>query len=96
MQHGEVGETTPAATNNKSDPDVRYWPLLADMPPLSHWPDRNLPYHDDRSEVLAHIRERFGVSMDLALRIFHYAKYKGVIRFNRETRLWCGVEGGAA
>jgi hypothetical protein len=66
------------------------------MPPLSHWPDRNLPYHDDRSQALAHIRERFGVSMDLALRIFHYAKYKGVIRFNRETRLWCGVEGGAA
>jgi hypothetical protein len=64
------------------------------MPPLSHWPDRSLAYDDDRSEVLAHIRERFGVSMDTAGRIFRYANYKKVIRFNRDTRLWSGAKGG--
>lgn len=64
------------------------------MPTLSHWPDRSLPFDYERSEVIAHICERFGVSLDLATRIFHYAKRKGVIRFNHKTKLWCGVEGG--
>ena len=66
------------------------------MPALSHWPDRDQPFDYARSEVIAHIRERFGVSLDLAIRIFHYAKSKGMVRFDRESRLWCGTKGGAA
>jgi hypothetical protein len=96
MQHGEVGETTPAATNNKSDPDVRYWPLLADMPTLSHWPDRNQPFDHANSQVLTYVRDRFGISTDLANRVFDYARYKKVIRFDHDTKLWSGVKGGAA
>lgn len=96
MQHGEVGETTPVTTNHKSDPNMRHWPLLADMPPLSHWPDRDLPFDHANSQVLAYVRDRFGISMDLAIRVFNYANAKKVIRFNRETRLWSGVKGGAA
>ena len=67
---------------------------MADMPPLSHWPDRNKPFDYADSHVVAYVRDRFGVSMDLAIRIFNYASYRKVITFNRETRLWCGVKGG--
>lgn len=81
--------------DDPSEP-IRFWPLLEDMPELSHWPDRSQPFDHARSEVIAHIIERFGVSLDLAVRIFHYAKSKKVIRFNRDTRLWCGAKGGGA
>ena len=32
-----------------------YWPEVEDMPPLSHWPDRNQPFDYARSEVIAFI-----------------------------------------
>ncbi len=85
-----------SAKTEDLSPPPRYWPLLADMPELSHWPDRSQPFDFARSEVIAHVRDRFGVSQDLAIRIFDYARYKGVIRFNRDTRLWCGTKGGSA
>jgi hypothetical protein len=64
------------------------------MPALSHWPDRNQPYDDSRSEVLAFIMARCEVSLKTAIRIFDSAKRKGVIVFNRGTMLWCGTKGG--
>lgn len=95
-QHGKIEETTPEETENGSATPTRYWPLLADMPTLSHWPDRNQPFDHANSQVLAYVRDRFGISTDLAIRVFDYARYKKVICFNRETSLWCGVKGGAA
>jgi hypothetical protein len=65
------------------------------MPPLSHWPDRSKPFDYANSPAVAYVRDRFGIPMDLAIRVFHYAANKKVIRFNRETRLWCGTKGGA-
>lgn len=66
------------------------------MPPLTHWPDRSQPFDYARSEVIAFIMSRCGVPQSTAVRIFNSANDKGVIRFNRDTKLWCGVKGGAA
>lgn len=95
LQRREAEDTTPGKSGDMSTPPDRFWPLLADMPTLSHWPDRSRPFDYARSEVIAHVRERFDVPQDFAIRIFDYAREKGVVWFNRETRLWCGTKGGA-
>jgi len=69
--------------------------MLADMPALSHWPDRSLPFDYGRSEVIAFIMARCGVGLRTAVRIFDSASHKGVIRFSRDSKLWCGTKGGA-
>jgi hypothetical protein len=65
------------------------------MPTLSHWPNRDQPFDNSRSEVIAHIRERFGLDVNFAIRVFDYARYKKVIVFDPTTKLWCGAKGGA-
>jgi len=67
---------------------------MADMPTLAHWPDRNKPFDIADSHVVAYARDRFGISMDLAVRVFDYARYKKVITFDPITKLWCGTKGG--
>ena len=95
VQHGKGQETAPTKTDNGITPPNRYWPFLADMPVLSHWPDRSKPFDYANSEVIAYVRDRFGVSMDLAIRVFNYAAYKKVVLFDPITKLWCGTKGGA-
>ena len=94
-QHGKSQETAPTKTEVSSTPPNRYWPLLADMPVLSHWPDRTKPFACANSQVIAYACDRFGISVDLALRVFDYARYKKVIVFDPITKLWCGAKGGA-
>ena len=65
------------------------------MPVLAHWPDRDEPFDYARSEVIAYVRDRFGVTMDDAIRIFNYARYKKVVIFDPITKHWCGTKGGA-
>lgn len=65
------------------------------MPDLPHWPDREQPFDHANSQVFAFIMARCGVSTKTAVRIFDSARQKGVIRFNRDSKLWCGVKGGA-
>ncbi len=72
----------------------KYWPILAEMPPLSHWPDRDQPFDHARSEVIAFIMARCDVPQRTAIRIFDSANHRGVIKFDHETRLWCGTKGG--
>lgn len=76
--------------------EPRLWPLMADMPALPHWPDRSKPFDYADSRVVAYARDRFGIQMDLAIRVFHFAASKKVIVFDRATGLWCGTKGGAA
>ncbi len=73
----------------------RYWSLVEAMPSLPHWPDRDQPFDYANSQVIAFIMDRCDVPLKTAIRIFDSAGHKGVIRFNRETRLWCGRKGGA-
>ena len=95
MQHGKGPKTAPTKTEVPSTPPNRLWPLLADMPVLSHWADRSKPFDYANSEVIAYVRDRFGVSMDDAIRIFGYARYKKVVIFDPITKHWCGTKGGA-
>jgi hypothetical protein len=87
------GDSTPQGPQQRRDNDTRYCPLLADMPTLPHWPDRNQPFDYANSQVIAYICGRFGIGMDLAIRVFAYASAKRAIRFHRDTGLWCGVKG---
>ena len=64
------------------------------MPALLHWPDRSKPFDYADSRVMAYVRDRFGIDMDLAIRVFGYARYKKVVVFDPVTRLWCGTKGG--
>ena len=66
------------------------------MPSLPHWPNRDQPFDYANSQVIAFIMARCDVSQKTAIRIFDSANQKGVIRFDRQTRLWCGEKGGAA
>ena len=95
MQHGKGPETAPTEPEERITPPNRHWPLLADMPLLRHWTDRSKPFDYANSEVIACIRDRFGVSMDDAIRIFGYARYKKVVVFDPITKFWCGSKGGA-
>ena len=94
MQHGKGPKTAPTKPEDRITPPNRHWPLLADMPPLSHWPDRSKPFDYANSRTVAYARDRFGIPMDLAIRVFHYAAYKKVIIFDRTTKLWGGTKGG--
>ena len=94
MQYREGPKTAPTKPEVPITQPNRYWPLMADMPTLSHWPDRSKPFDYARSEVIAWVRDRFGVAMDDAIRIFNYARYKKVVIFDPITKLWCGTKGG--
>ena len=56
------------------------------MPPLGH--DRVFI----KSEVLAHIAEVTGQSIEQTARTFHYLRNKGHLVFNSRTRKWSGAE----
>jgi len=92
----KTGDTAPKMRREHPLAPRKYWPLLEDMPGLNHWPERNQPFEYANSEVTAFIMARCGVSQKTAARIFDSANKKGVIKFNRDTSLWCGVKGGAA
>ncbi|XHR30387.1 MAG: hypothetical protein ACFUZC_07460 [Chthoniobacteraceae bacterium] len=68
---------------------------MARMPRLAHWPDRNLPFDYDRSEVIRFIMAHFGSGLVVAVGIFHLAANQGVILFDPASKTWAGVEGGA-
>ena len=90
----ETGDTIYPKTRKPGYAPRRYWPLVADMPLLRHWPDRDQPFDHGRSEVIAFIMARCDVALNTAIRIFDSARRKGVIRFDHETQLWCGTKGG--
>jgi hypothetical protein len=48
----------------------------------------------ERSQVLAFIVDGHRCDLDEAGKIFQAARHAGVIRFNPDTRLWCGAKGG--
>ncbi len=65
---------------------------LVSMPPLSHWPDRSIPYSNENSEVIQFIAG-FGHDFNEAFKIFVIAQPHNInlIRFNSETKLWQGT-----
>ena len=73
---------------------MHLWPELAHMPPLSHWPDRPMPYLAERSEVFTYIVQAYGCDLREAERIFQSARDAGVIRFVSNTKKWRGTKGG--
>jgi hypothetical protein len=73
---------------------MHLWHELAQMPSLNHWPDRPAPYLAERSRVLAWITRQYRCDLPVAEKIFQSARSKGVIRYNPETRQWCGTKGG--
>lgn len=67
------------------------------MPPLSHWPDRSLPFDFANSQIIQLIQETLpGTSVNEARIIFNaaQAKNKGfcLIQFDAETKLWSGTK----
>ena len=76
-------------------PNRPHWAALEDMPPLSHYPNRDVPFDFANSDVVWFIIDTCGVDMEFAIRIYESARAKGVIKFDPETRLWSGVKGGS-
>ena len=76
-------------------PYRKFWLVMETMPPLSHWPDHNIPFDYARSDVIQFIMAECGVPLETAIRVWNSARYKGVIKFDPESRLWSGVEGGS-
>ena len=64
------------------------------MPRLDHWPDRPATFKRERSQVLNFIVDGLGCDLREAERIFQAARDADMIRFNPETRHWCGKKGG--
>ena len=95
QQAAEVEEQTHPTKRKPVYAPRRYWPLVADMPALAHWPDRDQPFDYANSQVIAFIMARCDVSQKTAIRIFDSANQKGVIRFDQQTKRWSGVKGGA-
>lgn len=75
-------------------PFTHLWPELAQMPPLDHWPKRPASFDPDQSHVLGWMAELCGGDIKIAGKIFEAARHKQIIKYNRETRLWCGCKGG--
>ncbi len=73
---------------------MHLWPELAFMPSLNHWPDRSRPFSQDQSGVLIWLSQEFDCDIETADKIFQSARGKGVVRFNPDTKLWCGAKGG--
>jgi hypothetical protein len=91
---GKGPKTAPAKAKDLFTRPNRYWPIVATMPQLLHWPDRDQPFDYANSEVIAFITARCGVSQTNAIRIFDSARRKGVIKFDPITKIWCGTKGG--
>jgi hypothetical protein len=65
---------------------------MADMPALTHWRDRSVPWTPEQSDVLAWVVERFpDLSMEEARKICSSTKGKGVVEFTA-GKLWRGTE----
>lgn len=63
---------------------------LRNMPELSHWPDKKLPYSPERSEVLRYIAADWKLLESVLLE----ARDKGVIAFDPESKTWKGAGPG--
>ena len=76
----------------KPSPYRRHWAVLANMPRLDHWPDRDTQDFDPkRSEVFKFIRENCGVNLKTAACILGSANRNGFVRFETETLTWIGT-----
>ncbi|GDX10177.1 hypothetical protein LBMAG57_19490 [Verrucomicrobiota bacterium] len=65
---------------------------MADMPALTHWRDRTVPWTPEQSDVIAWVIERFPeLSMEEARKICSSTKGKGVVEFTA-GKLWRGTE----
>lgn len=71
-----------------------FWPIMAKMPTLSHWPDRNLPFDYSRSDVIRYTMQHCGVGFAVALRVFDSARNQKVVLFDAASKTWVGVKGG--
>jgi hypothetical protein len=72
-----------------------FWLILETMPPLSHWADRSKPFDYAHSDVIRFIMSRCNIPLETAIQVWNSARYKHVIKFDPESRLWSGVEGGS-
>jgi len=76
----------------KPSPYRRHWAVLAKMPRLDHWPDRDHQAFDPKcSEVFKFIMENFGVNLKTAACILGSANRKGYVRFETATHTWTGT-----
>ena len=64
---------------------------MADMPELTHWRDRTVPWTVEQSDVLPWI-VALGVTLADAQRILPAARVKGVVEFLPARNLWRGTE----
>ena len=66
---------------------------MADMPELTHWRDRSVPWTPAQSDVLPWIVGlNLGADMAEAQKIMAEGKTKGVIEFLPERKIWRGTE----
>ena len=63
---------------------------LKNMPALSHWPNRPLPWRLDQSQVVQHIKRVAGCDVESAVKLFGAARAKQVIVFDRKRLVWVG------
>ena len=64
---------------------------MADMPELTHWRDRSVPWTPAQSDVIPWI-VALGVDLADAQRILPAARVKGVVEFLPARNLWRGTE----
>ena len=69
---------------------------LATMPPKSHWPDRSIPFDFRNSELIAFVLDQFpALGFDeakaIVIQATNGAATKGVIAFDKESKLWAGT-----
>ena len=66
---------------------------MADMPELTHWRDRTVPWTPEQSDVIPWIVALgLGADMKEAQKIMAEGKTKGVIEFLPERKIWRGTE----
>ena len=77
-----------------ASPYRQFWPIVATMPSLSHWPNREEPFDYAKSEIIRFIMAQCGVPLNVAVRVWNSVRINDVIKFDPELRLWSGVGGG--
>jgi hypothetical protein len=64
--------------------------VISQMPPLSHWPDREKAFDINKSDVCRWLVQR----VELLDWLLQKANALGAIEYDAETKLWRGVNYG--
>ena len=64
--------------------------IMENMPPLSMWPDRTIPYNVANNQILLWIIENCRCNIFRAEKIRDNMRARKTITFDPETKLWAG------